>query len=178
MIQNYGVIENFFNDDQLEKWKDNYQKISSGEKYKDSHTWGLFDSLGKQSTKNNFGYKYFVKEIVPTIADLLHKNTVYNYSAFIHMWGPLKIHKDLPPNDDLIPGRSLCFPYSVNGSRYNYQECSTRIFDQDKNLIDTLLWKPNMLLWWEGNLYHDSGNFDNLDYKEFFITQTYLEKSF
>jgi hypothetical protein len=35
-----------------------------------------------------------------------------------------------------------------------------------------------MLLWWEGNLYHDSGNFDNLDYKEFFITQTYLEKSF
>jgi len=176
MIKNYGYIENFVQDDQLEKWKDTYKKVSNGEKYKDAFTWGIFDNYGDNSENNNFGYKWFLHEIIPMIQYLLPKNTIYNFSSFNHMYGPLSIHQDLPPQDN-IPGKSICFPYSVNGSRSDFRGASTRIYDHNKKLIETLLWKPNSLIWWDGNLYHDSGDFDNFDYKEFFITQTFLEKS-
>ena len=176
MIKNYGYIENFVQDDQLEKWKDTYKKVSNGEKYKDTFTWGIFNTNGGNSDNNNFGLKWFSHEIIPMIQYLLPKNTIYNFSSFNHMWGPLAIHQDLPPRNN-IPGKSICFPYSVNGNRSDFRGASTRIYDHNKKLIETLLWKPNTLIWWEGNLYHDSGDFDELDYKEFFITQTSLEKS-
>ena len=177
MIKNYGYIENFVQDDQLEKWKNTYKKVSTGQEYKDTFTWGIFDNRSDNSAKNSFGSKWFTNEVVPMIQDLLPKNTKYNFSSFNHMWGPLAIHQDLPPHDNLMPGRSICFPYSVNGNRRDFRGASTRIYDHNKKLIETLVWKPNTLIWWDGNLYHDSGDFDNFDYKEFFITQTSLEKS-
>ena len=177
MVTNYGYIENFVQDDQLEKWKVMYKKVSTGEQYRGSFTWGIFQNLSNKSTKNHLGFKLFTKEIIPMIQALLPANTKYNFSSFNRMFGPLPIHKDTAPNDDCTPGKSIIFPYSVDGDRTNFKGASTRIYDQDKNLVETLIWKPNMLLWLQGDLYHDSGDFTNFDYKEFFMTQTYLENS-
>jgi len=170
--QKYGILQDVVDEHTLDEWKHVYQKNSITKTATNDNCWGI--------DKKCLSYNWFLKKVMPVIANKFDVNTKLIFSSFIDLHTPLKIHEDIKPLPEKESGKhyvSILIPYSIdNNKKDNFLRASTRFYDQDKNLVESIAWKKNCLIWWDSDCLHDSGGFKehNIKSKQYFITHTYV----
>ena len=174
--QKYGILHDVVDDHTLDEWKNIYQKVSTTYATILEKNYGICWGIDKKC----YAYNWFLKKVMPVIAKTFDANTKLIFSSFIDLYTPLPQHIDIKPLPEGASGKhyvSILVPYSIdNEKRKLCKGASTRFYDENKTLIDTIQWKSNCLLWFDSNYLHDSGDFTNhgIESKQFFVTHTYV----
>jgi len=169
--QKYGILHDVVDSHTLDQWKDIYQKSSITKSVTNDNCWGI--------DKKCYAYNWFLKKVMPVIAKTFDANTKLIFSAFIDLYTPIPPHTDIKPLPEGASGKhyiSILVPYSIDNEKQNFKSASTRFYNEDRKLIDTIQWKSNCLIWWDSNYLHDSGDFSDhgIESKQYFITHTYV----
>lgn len=171
-MEKYGIIKNALSHVNLDNWKAVYQKLTPTETNEGDPCWGI--------DVNCLAYNWFLKEVMSVIQHNSPHEVKLIFSSFINLHNPIGIHRDIKeiPNGGVGKHyRSVLFPYAVDNDRTDFKNASTRVYDDNKILTDTLTWEPDSILWWDSEVLHDSGDFMNHDIKskEYIITHTYVQ---
>jgi len=169
--QKYGILQDVVDEHTLDEWKNIYQKNSITKTSTNDNCWGI--------DKKCYAYNWFLKKVMPVIAKNFDANTKLIFSSFIDLHTPLELHTDIKPLPEGESGKhyiSILIPYSIDNNKENFVGASTRFYDRDKKLIESIAWNKNCLIWWDSNYLHDSGGFKehNIKSKQYFITHTYV----
>ena len=170
-MEKFGLIKNVLTDIDLDNWKKIYQQVTSTKTNEGDLCWGI--------DINCLAYNWFLKQVMPVIQTNFDPEVKLIFSSFIKLYSPIKIHNDIksiPNGDSGRHYKSILIPLSVEGDKLDFKNVSTRFYDDNKNLTDTITWEPNSILWWDSETLHDSGDFkkNNVEYKEYIITHTYV----
>jgi hypothetical protein len=170
-MDKFGIIKNGLTQVDINDWKNVYQKVTSTNTNEGDPCWGI--------DINCLAYNWFTKQVMPLIKKNFTNDVELIFSSFIRLHNPIQIHKDIkeiPNNASGTHYRSILFPYSVDGDVKNFKNASTRFYDDNKDLIGTIVWEPDSIIWWDSEVLHDSGDFTKFDvkYKEYIITHTYV----
>ena len=164
--QKYGISPNTVNDVMLDQWREIYQKTTITKTKDNDNCWGIDNKCR--------AYNWFLKKVMPVIKKTFDKEAKLIFSAFIDLHTPLAVHKDIKPLPQGQSGEhyvSILIPYSIDYQKENFNNASTRFYNEDNTLMDTIPWQRNSLIWWDSSLLHDSGGFlqHNIQSKQYFI---------
>ena len=170
-MEKFGCIKNGLSEVDMDNFKSVYQKVTQTKTSDGDPCWGI--------DINCYAYNWFLKKVMPVMKYHFVQEMKLIFSSFIKLRQPLGIHRDIKDIPENATGRhykSILFPYSVNGNTLNLNGASTRFYDGNNNLMQTIKWEPNSIIWWDSDILHDSGDFRQLgfDYKEYIITHTYV----
>jgi len=168
-MEKYGVLKDIVNTQTLEEWKTIYKKNSITKTLQGDDCWGI--------DRKCLTYNWFTKKVLPIISENFHKESKLIFSSFMDLHKPLPIHrdiKDLPHGEHGDHHLSILVPYSIDNDKDRISEGVTRFYKEDGLLLDCIKWQSNSMIWWDSNMLHDSGEYKNIQSKQFFITHTYV----
>ena len=170
-MDKFGIITNGLASKDMDDWRDVYQKVTQTKTALGDPCWGIDIDC--------YAYNWFLKKIMPVLKNNFTQEMKLIFSSFIRLTHPISMHrdiKDIPKNASGNHYKSILFPYSVDGDKSNFKGASTRFYNERNEVIRSVPWEPNSIIWWDSEILHDSGDFNKsgINYKEYIITHTYV----
>lgn len=163
--------KDIFGLEQLHEWKKIFQKNSITKTSNGDDCWGIDPKC--------LSYNWYRKVVMPTFSEFFGKELKLIFASYIDCYKTFPIHRDIKPLPEGKTGKhavSILVPFSLDYKFEGFDKVSTDIFDDEKQLIESLTWKQNSFVWWDSDVNHASSDYmsKGIHTKQYFITHTYV----